>query len=199
LRPARAAAHGVVRWRRAFGTGEIRWIEETNMENAEMKRLMALVLSLALGQVAATSSASAAPGTASGPYALALAAVVAHHSPLLSGHDKRVIAKLFDGDTHVGFPANKKISVKADSIVCKVSDVDITARSCELTFASHKRSLKGREANEIFATLAAAGVASDGAAGSIFESVSKLVCTLDPNEIEQKAGGGAQCAFETGP
>jgi hypothetical protein len=23
-------------------------------------------------------------------------------------------------------------------------------------------------------------------------------CTIDPNEIMQKAGGGAQCSFETG-
>jgi hypothetical protein len=26
----------------------------------------------------------------------------------------------------------------------------------------------------------------------------KLRCTIDPNEIMQKAGGGAQCNFETG-
>jgi hypothetical protein len=25
-----------------------------------------------------------------------------------------------------------------------------------------------------------------------------LRCTVDPNEIMQKAGGGAQCSFETG-
>jgi hypothetical protein len=25
-----------------------------------------------------------------------------------------------------------------------------------------------------------------------------LSCTIDPTEIRQKAGGGAQCAFETG-
>jgi hypothetical protein len=56
----------------------------------------------------------------------------------------------------------------------------------------------GREANEIFATAAAAGVTAEGAAGSSIESISKLRCTLDPNEIMQKAGGGAQCNFETG-
>jgi len=43
-----------------------------------------------------------------------------------------------------------------------------------------------------------AGVPSDGAAGSVFESLSKLNCTIDPAEIKQKAGGGANCAFETG-
>ena len=86
---------------------------------------------------------------------------------------------------------NRKISVKADSAVCRVSDVDVTARSCELVFGAAKRSFKGQLANEVFATLAAAGVASEGAAGSIIESVKKLVCTLDPKEIKQKAGGGA--------
>ena len=38
----------------------------------------------------------------------------------------------------------------------------------------------------------------EGAAGSSIESVSKLRCTIEPNEIMQKAGGGAQCNFETG-
>ena len=56
----------------------------------------------------------------------------------------------------------------------------------------------GRDANEVGATMAAAGIASEGAAGSSIEGVSKLRCTLDPNEIMQKAGGGAECSFETG-
>jgi hypothetical protein len=43
-----------------------------------------------------------------------------------------------------------------------------------------------------------AGIPADGAAGSVFESLSKLTCTLDPAEIKQKAGGGADCSFETG-
>ena len=43
-----------------------------------------------------------------------------------------------------------------------------------------------------------AGVPPDAAAGSVFESLSKLNCTLDPGEIKQKAGGGASCSFETG-
>jgi hypothetical protein len=57
---------------------------------------------------------------------------------------------------------------------------------------------RARSTNEIFATAAAAGIPSEGAAGSSIESVSKLRCTLDPNEILQKAGGGAECSFETG-
>src|SRR5437879_1905135 len=83
-------------------------------------------------------------------------------------------------------------------LVCRVSNVDITARSCELTFKGAKQTITGRRASEIFATEAMAGIPADGAAGSVFESLSKLNCTLDPAEIGQKAGGGASCSFETG-
>ena len=159
-----------------------------------MKKLMISAVALAVVQ----SSASAAPGSASGPTALALAAVIAQHSPAVRAFDKRVIARLFRGNTRFGFTPNTKISVDADSVVCRVSNVDITQRSCELTFGSRKRTLTGREANEVGATAAAAGVPSEGAAGSSIESISKLRCTIDPNEIMQKAGGGANCTFETG-
>jgi hypothetical protein len=159
-----------------------------------MKKLMISAVALAVVQ----SSASAAPGSATGPTALALAAVIAQHSPAVRAFDKRVIARLFRGNTRFGFTPNTKISVDADSVVCRVSNVDITQRSCELTFRSRKRTLTGREANEVGATAAAAGVPSEGAAGSSIESISKLRCTIDPNEIMQKAGGGANCNFETG-
>jgi hypothetical protein len=29
--------------------------------------------------------------------------------------------------------------------------------------------------------------------------VKNLVCTIDPNEIRQKSGGGADCMFDSGP
>jgi len=148
--------------------------------------------------IAAQTAAFAAPVTASGPTALALAAVLAQQSPQIPPFNKRVIARLFHGNTNFGFVPNTKISVDADSVVCTTSNVDITMRGCELTFAHGKRSLTGPQANEISATALAAGATSEGAAGSIDENLSKLVCTLDPNEIMKKAGGGAQCTFETG-
>jgi hypothetical protein len=144
------------------------------------------------------STALAASGNASGPAALALAGVVAAHSSALSSYDRRAMARLFGGHSGISFPPGRKISVTADSIVCRASNVVITARTCELAFRAGKRLLEGREANELAATLVAAGVAPEGAAGSIVESVTKLACTVDPTEIRQKAGGGAQCAFETG-
>ena len=159
-----------------------------------MKKLIISVLALTVVQ----NPAFASPGTTAGPTALALAAVVAQHSPSVRAFDKRVIARLFRGNTSFGFIPNKKISVDADSVVCRVSNVDITSRSCELSFGPRKRTLTGREANEVGATMATAGVPAEGAAGSSIEAISKLRCTIDPNEIMQKAGGGATCTFDAG-
>jgi len=159
-----------------------------------MKKLIIPTLALTVVQ----NTAFAAPGTATGPTALALAAVIAQHSPAVRTFDKRVIARLFRGNTSFGFTPNTKISVDADSLVCRVSNVDITSRSCDLSFGARKRKLTGREANEVGATAAAAGVPSQGAAGSSIESGSNVRCTINPNEIMRKAGGGADCTFETG-
>ena len=156
-------------------------------------RLAIFAASLLLSSAAAT---HAAPATVSGPNALALAGVVALYSPLLSGDERETAAALFVGEKDV--PYGKKITITADKIVCRVSNVDITARSCELTFKGRKQTVSGRRASEIFATEALAGVASDGAAGSIFETLSNLNCTLDPKAIKQKDGSGASCSFEPG-
>jgi hypothetical protein len=159
-----------------------------------MMRVIVIAFFVIVGQ----SAAIAAPVTASGPTALALAAVLAEHSPQLAPFNRRVVARLFRGNTNFGFVPNTKISVAADSVVCTTGNVDITMRNCELTFANGKRSLTGPQANEISATALAAGAVSEGAAGSMIENLSKLVCTIDPNEIMKKAAGGAQCTFETG-
>ena len=148
---------------------------------------------LAILLMTGAAAANAAPATVSGPNALALAGVVALYSPLLSGDERETSAALFVGEKDV--PYAKKITILADKIVCRVSNVDITARSCELTFKGRKQTVTGRRASEIFATEA---LASDGATGSVFESLSNLNCTLDPKAIKQKDGSGANCTFETG-
>lgn len=158
-----------------------------------MTRFVAVALFVAVAQQAAV----AAPVTATGPTALALATVIAQYSTSVRPYDKSVMLRLFRGNANFGFPPNTKISITADSIVCRTSNVDIAMRSCDLTFKVGKRSLIGREANEVGATALAAGATSEGAAGSIIESVSKLACSVDPNEIMKKAGGGAVCTFET--
>ena len=141
---------------------------------------------------------SAEAATASDGSALALASLVAEHSPLLSAYEKKVMALMFSGNLHFSFPANKKISVQADSVVCRASDVDITLHSCNFTFGQKTAALKGRAAHELFATLVEVGVPSEGAAGSIYESLSHLICTIDPNEVKQRGGGGADCTFNPG-
>jgi hypothetical protein len=166
--------------------------EELSMTAADLSRAAFLLIPLLL----ASQSASAATATGSG--GLALAAVVAAHSPLLTRQERRVMARLFDGKSNVAFPPGSKISVKADTVVCRASNVDITSRSCKLTFGATSVDLTGRRAHELYATIAEVGVSPDGAAGSTFESLSNLVCTIDPQEIAQKAGGGADCTFNPG-
>jgi hypothetical protein len=65
----------------------------------------------------------------------------------------------------------------------------------DLTFGAKKIPTRGRKAHELYATLAQVGVPPDGTAGSIFEAVSNLDCTIEPDEVKQKAGGGAHCTF----
>lgn len=142
------------------------------------------------------SAASAAPATMTGPAALAVAAVVAQYSPVLNPGERKVIAGLFDGHTRMSYPI-KTFSVGADTVTCRTSNVAIADRSCDIVFNKGKRSLKGRAANEVFATLASAGVTAQGAAGSMIESVSKLSCTLDLGKIKQNDGSGADCSWES--
>src|SRR4029077_15641921 len=77
---------------------------------------------------------SALAGTASGSSAFALASLVAVHSPVLSTGDTALIRRLFNGHFLQIRGDNNGISVEANSIVCSVGNVDLTAHSCKLTF-----------------------------------------------------------------
>jgi hypothetical protein len=134
----------------------------------------------------------------SGAGALALGGVVAPHETSLGTNKRLVIAKLFAGH-HPSYPAGQTITVKANKIECRQSNVAINERSCALTFGTHTVNLTGRRSHEIFATLIEAGVPSDGAAGSVFETLTALACTITPSEVNQNAGGGASCTFSPGP
>jgi hypothetical protein len=160
------------------------------MEIWNMKRMACLVVVLLL------TSHAAMAATATGNSALALAALVAERSPEQSPIEKGVLVNLFEGRLNLTLPTSKKISVQADAVVCRVSNVDITSRACTLTFGGRKIELKGRKAHELFATVAEAGAPPDGAAGTIYESLSHLSCTVDPSEIKEKTGGGAECKFD---
>jgi hypothetical protein len=146
------------------------------------------------------STAPASAATASGNSALALSALVSEHSPTVSSFNKHTLARLFGGRTNIFFyPPGKTITVSADKIVCKTSDVDITVHSCDFTFGARTITLNGRPAHELYATIFEVGVPPDGAAGTIFEALSLLTCTIDPNVVKQRAGGGADCNFTAGP
>ena len=80
-----------------------------------------------------------------------------------------------------------------------MSDVDISEHDCTLKFGGVARTLQGRAAHELYATLVEIGAPSDGAAGSIYESVSNLACKVRPAEVQERGGGGADCSFDAGP
>jgi hypothetical protein len=155
-------------------------------------RKMALVV-----LILSAASQSAAAASVNGNGALALAALIAEQSPQLTAMQKSAMARLLNGNV-APFPANATIAVTADKAVCRASNVDIAAHSCALTFGSRTVNLKGRRAHELYATIGEVGVAPDGAAGSAFEALSHLNCTINPSEIAQKAGGGASCNFDPG-
>jgi len=137
-------------------------------------------------------------GEVSGNAALALAALIAPHSQHITASEKALLAKYLEGQAKATFPAGKKISVDADAVTCRISDVNITEHSCELTFGAKKVSFAGGKAQALYATLVEAGVPSDGAAGSILEGVSRLGCTISPEDVRQESGGGASCTYNPG-
>ena len=156
---------------------------------------MKLIMSACFaGAILVGGASGATPTKISGSTALALAGVIAPLSPELSASEKKAVAMLFAANSDI--PYKKPIVVTADKIVCRTGNVDITLRNCEVTFGKKVKNVNGSTANEIFATEALAGIPPDGAAGSNFESLSKLSCTIDPNAIRQKDGSGADCTFQ---
>jgi hypothetical protein len=130
-----------------------------------------------------------------GSGALALAALVGQTSPLLGPNPKQLLAKLLDGEIKATFPPGQTISVTAEKLTCKASNVDITLHACDLVFGTRTVKLTGRSAHELYATLLEVGVKPDGAAGTIYAAVTNLACTIDPNEVRQMSGGGAHCDY----
>ncbi|WP_026191540.1 hypothetical protein [Methylosinus sp. LW4] len=146
--------------------------------------------------ILAAEGAAFAGSTTDGAGALSLAALVGARSPAVKPAAKAALAKLADGHAKIAFPKGQTIEVAVDSISCRASNVDITQHACELTFGQKKVQFVGRQAHEIFATLLEVGVPPDGAAGTIYAAASALDCAVEPDEVAQKAGGGAQCKYE---
>jgi hypothetical protein len=171
-------------------TGEALIRSLATVEESDMRRMVLVAFLLLLAHQGAWAA------SAIGNNAMALAALVAENSPLLSPNEKMVMARLIDGNLNFAFPKNKNISVQADAVVCRARDVDITSCSCDLTFGKKIAAVKGRKAHELYAMIGLVGVPPDGAAGTIVEGLSHLMCTIDPGEIQQMSGGGADCKFD---
>jgi len=153
----------------------------------------AIVIALSLA-----AAAPAAAGEAGGAAGLALAALVARQSPLLATADKRVVLGLYEGHAKDRYPAGQRVTVTADKIVCKSGNVDITLHACDLVFGGKTVALSGARAHTIYATIAEIGVPADAAAGTSYEALSRLSCTIDPNAVAEKSGGGVACTFTPG-
>ena len=137
--------------------------------------------------------------TVDGQAALALGALVAEYSPSLGSLEKRTIHRIFNGDQIGPFPTTQTMTLRVDSILCRVSNVQIAIRSCVLTFGNRSNNLTGRGAHEIYATLVEIGNPSSGAAGSVYENLTQVSCTIDPQALRQSGGGGASCTFTPAP
>jgi hypothetical protein len=145
--------------------------------------------------LSALAPAAAQAGASNGSNALALSAIVGELSPQTSAPNKKLLAAFFSGKADAPHPKGLRIAVKADAIDCRAGNVDITSRACELTFGAKKIELSGRKANELYATLIENGVVAEGAAGSSHASITALDCIVDADEVAEKAGGGARCAY----
>ncbi len=141
--------------------------------------------------------AMAASGSTDGNAALALAALVAQHTPntLVSNAHKALLAQYLAGHSNAPHPAGTTIHFTTGALVCAAGNVDITHHRCTLALGSTHPTLTGRQAHELYATFAEAGVASDGAAGTLFESVTHLTCTIKADDVKANGGGGAHCDY----
>lgn len=145
--------------------------------------------------LAAFAPVAAQAGASNGASALALAAIVGELAPQTSAPNKRLLAAYFSGRADAPHAKDLRIAVKADAIDCRAGNVDITSRACELTFGAKKVELRGRKAHELYATLIENGVALEGAAGASHASITALDCMVDADEVAEKGGGGARCAY----
>ncbi|MGJ0425044.1 hypothetical protein [Methylocystis sp.] len=145
--------------------------------------------------LSALAPAAAQGGASNGSNALALSAIVGELSPQTSAPNKKLLAAYFAGRAEAPHAKGQRVAVKADAIDCRAGNVDITSRACELTFGAKKIELSGRKANELYATLIENGVVAEGAAGSSHASITALDCIVDADEVAEKAGGGARCAY----
>jgi len=138
----------------------------------------------------------AAASDSAGHGALALAAILGQYDPSLGTSAKAGLLRLLADKS---FGRTGSLMVNAAAAACRAGDVDLKAFRCALTFGTSTINLKGRQAAELFATLAEAGIPSDGAAGTIYESAKSISCNLNLTELGGPGtgdGGGAGCTYQ---
>jgi hypothetical protein len=145
---------------------------------------------IALSVIAIPQCASAA--SIGGNAALSLAALVAQSSPTVSATNKWRLRQYLNNH-HAGPGAPATITISADRVHCRISDVDLTNHSCDLTFGATNKALNGRVAHELYATIVENGVAPEGAAGSMNVLLNALTCTIKPHDLS--SGSGADCIY----
>jgi hypothetical protein len=95
-------------------------------------------------------------------------------------------------------PASRRIKTSADRIRCRMGDVDTTLHDCTLTFGHREITRAGRTGQLLLATLQQNGAQSDGAAGTIYYTVTDISCLVDATRVEMHEGVGATCTFTNG-
>ena len=147
--------------------------------------------------VLAANAAAAAEMTVDGSGALVLAALVGNQSKTISPTDKAALARLLAGSL-TKFPAEQTIMVTADKIDCKASNVDILEHSCTLTFGTMPRTIAGPRSPRALRDPDRGRRPPRRRRWLQHETLTGLMCTIDPNAIKQRDGSPADCRFEAG-
>ena len=153
---------------------------------------------LALMLLAGGAADAADLARSDGNPALALAALVGEQSPGLGEREKSVLTKFLAGHADIAARSGT-IRVRADSISCRLGNVDIATHRCTLSFGARTVRLDGRAGQLLLATLAENGVDGDGTAGSAFYMLTNLDCSVDAAAVQARDGGGAHCTWSVAP
>ena len=105
----------------------------------------------------------AAAAEAMGNGALSLAALVGLRSPAQTAVEKYLLSAYLAGRPKADYSRGKKVVVRANEATCRISNVDITAKSCDLKFGASSVSVLGGQAQALYATMIEVGVPPSGA------------------------------------
>lgn len=131
-----------------------------------------------------------------GAEALAVAALIGERSPSLSANDKTVLSHFLDGEMTFSTPSGTgTITVTAQSVTCRSSNIDLAMHSCQLNFGSTTITEAGTRGEALWATMIAGGVPGNPGAGSIYFSMAPVTCTVNVTQIQSGTGAGVSCTY----